>query len=202
MQAIQQIHDLILIEKWHCGKNRTAKHILHENTKPPLRVERRRWAEERVFRPPVGGFGNDIARRFSQHIFLRGSPNFLCDRLRAHDFNNMMIQKWHPALDGMPHFRYSRSCRGENGDIRPESHRILHPSERLCNRLYEPPDSGDIWQRHAHSHRVSLIAISHRKNHPPDRPAEWESERTRLPPSPPFPWRFHLRRTPAGRRST
>ena len=88
-----------------------------------------------MFRPPVGGFGYDIARRFSQHIFLRGPPDFLRDRLRAHDFNNMIIQEWNQALDGMPHFhaisQKHQKVVGQPG-FRPEIKRLiqwLSPSE-------------------------------------------------------------------------
>src|ERR1700744_2403987 len=103
MQAIQKGEYFLLIAERNRSEGRSAQRVVHQHAEFFLGIQRSRWAEKRMLLPAVDGIRDDIANGFPEHILLRHAVDFLTDRQRADDFDNMVIEKGDAAFDGVRH---------------------------------------------------------------------------------------------------
>ena len=103
VQAVEQAHDLLLIEIGNRRHDRSPQRVLHIGAECLVGVERRRRTQEWVLLATVHRIGNHITDRFPQNVLFCHAPNLLIHRLLAYSFDDTVIKERHPALDRMSH---------------------------------------------------------------------------------------------------
>src|SRR5882757_6394640 len=79
--------------------------------------------------PAIDGIRDDVADCFPENILFRHAMDFLIYRLRADDFDDMVVEKGDAAFDGMPHLHavaeHGQDVVGQHG-LRPEIERDVY----------------------------------------------------------------------------